>query len=174
METISENTLLNLTAQYAIYKLRQLVKSESMCFFCTQPKDQPLVTRPMTIQKVDEEGNIWFLSSINSNKNKEINLNNQVQLFYSDSSSFHLVTVNGKATIHTDKKLIHQMWTSYAKVWFKDGVDDVDISLIKIEPDSIHYWDTKNNKAISKTNQLASITNCIGSNIGIEPAVRMN
>ncbi|WP_016990483.1 pyridoxamine 5'-phosphate oxidase family protein [Flavobacterium sp. ACAM 123] len=139
----------NLSGQAAIDKLKELIKSESICHFCTQLTQQPIASRPMTTQRVDGDGNIWFFSSIKSDKNVEIEKNNQVQLFYSNPSSYEFLSIYGSATIHTDKEKIDEMWTPLANAWFKDGKDDADISLIKIRPQSSYYWDTKNNKMIS-------------------------
>jgi general stress protein 26 len=122
----------------------------------------------MSTQKVDDEGNIWFMSSIKSGKNSEIEENNQVQLFYSNPSSYEFLSVYGTATIHTDREKIYEMWTPFAKAWFKDGKDDDDISLIKVAPQSSYYWDTKNNKMISMIKMLAAIVTGSAPNDGVE------
>jgi len=169
MEKSSEKNTENLTAQNAIDKLKELIKSESICFFCTQLTQQPITTRPMSTQKVDDEGNIWFMSSIKSNKNAEIvQDNNEVQLFYANSSDYEFLTVHGKASISTDRAKIHELWTPFAKAWFKDGKDDADISLIKIAPQSAYYWDTKNNKMITMIKMLASIVTDSAPDDGVE------
>lgn len=111
----------------------------------------------MSTQKVDDQGNIWFLSSIKSGKNSEIEQDNAVQLLYSNPSGYEFVSLSGTATISTDREKIYELWTPFAKAWFKDGKDDADISLIKVTPDSAYYWDTKNNKVISMLQMLASI-----------------
>ncbi len=111
----------------------------------------------MSTQKVDDQGNIWFLSSIKSDKNVEIKENDAVQLFYSNPSNYEFLSVFGNASIFTDRNMIYEMWTPFANAWFKDGKDDSDISLIKVTPESAYYWDTKNNKMISMIKMLASV-----------------
>jgi len=157
MEKTPQPNTQNLSGQDAIDKFKELIKNESICFFCTQLTQQPITARPMSTQEVDDYGNIWFISSIKSGKNADIEQNNSVQLFYSNPSSYEFLSVLGNATIHTDREKIYEMWTPFAKAWFKDGRDDADISLIKITPQSAHYWDTKNNKVISMIQMLASI-----------------
>lgn len=168
MEKVSEKNTQNLTAKDAIDKLKELIKSESICFFCTQLTKQPITTRPMSTQKVDEQGNIWFMSSIKSDKNAEILQNNEVQLFYSNPSNYEFLTVHGKATVHTDRAKIEELWTPFAKAWFEDGKDDVDISLIKVAPQSAYYWDTKNNKIISMIQILAATVTGTAPDDGVE------
>ncbi len=158
----------NLLGQEAIDKLQELIKSESICLFCTQLSKLPITARPMSTQKVDDEGNIWFMSSIKSDKNKEIEKDNSVQLFYSNTSNYEFLSVYGSATIHTDREKIHELWSPFAKAWFKDGKDDADISLIKITPESSYYWDTKNNKAISMIKMIASIVTGSAPDDGVQ------
>jgi len=169
----TENNKQNLSAQDSIDKLKELIKGESICFFCTQLTQQPLTTRPMSTQKVDDDGNIWFMSSLKSDKNKEIAQSNDVQLLYANPTSYEFLSVLGTATIHTDREKIHEMWTPFAKAWFKDGKDDADISLIKITPTSAHYWDTKNNKMISMLQMLASIVTGSTPNNGVEGTLKV-
>ena len=168
MEKVSEKNTQNLTAKDAIDKLKELIKSESICFFCTQLTKQPITTRPMSTQKVDEQGNIWFMSSIKSDKNAEILQNNEVQLFYSNPSNYEFLTVHGKATVHTDRAKIEELWTPFAKAWFEDGKDDLDISLIKVAPQSAYYWDTKNSKIISMIQILAATVTGTAPDDGVE------
>jgi len=163
----------NLTAQEAIDKLKELIQNESICFFCTQLTQQPITTRPMTTQKVDDEGNIWFLSSINSDKNAEIAENRSVQLFYSSPSNFEFVSVFGSATILTDREKIYEMWTPFAEAWFKDGKDDADISLIKIAPETAYYWDTKNNKMISMIQMFVAMFTGSTPDDGVEGTLKV-
>lgn len=174
MEKIPNPNVQNLSAQDAINKLKELIISESICHFCTNLTKQPINSRPMSTQKVDDEGNIWFMSSIKSGKNAEIEQDNSVQLFYSNSSNYEFLTVYGSATIHTDREKIYEMWTPFAKAWFKDGKDDVDISLIKVIPQSSYYWDTKNNKIISMIQMLASIVTGSTPNDGVEGKLNTN
>ncbi len=173
MENIPKENRQNLKAQDAIEKLKELITKESICFFCTKLTEQPITTRPMSTQQVDDQGNIWFLSSIKSDKNSEILQNNAVQLFYSNPSSYEFVSLLGSATIITDREKIHEMWTPFAKTWFKDGKDDADISLIKVSPQTAYYWDTKNNKMISMLHMLASMVNGSAPDLGVEGSLKV-
>ena len=117
--------------------------------FVTDLSNLPLAGRPMATQEVDEEGNIWFISDQNSNKNKEIDNDSKVQLFYSHTSNYEYLSIFGSAEIINDRSKIEELWTPMAKTWFKEGVDDPNIRLIKVKPEDAYYWDTKNNKMVS-------------------------
>jgi len=173
MEKVPQKNQENLMALDAINKLKKLIKSESICFFCTQLMQQPITARPMSTQKVDEEGNIWFMSSIKSDKNKEVEENSIVQLFYSNPSNYEFLSVFGHASIHTDREKIYELWTPFAKAWFDDGKDDVDISLIKVIPETAYYWDTKNNKMISMIQMLTSIFTGSAPDDGVQGTLKI-
>jgi general stress protein 26 len=139
----------NLTANDAVEKIREIAKDANICMFVTKLTQLPLAGRPMATQEVDDEGNIWFMSDRNSNKDYDIKKDNRVQLFYSHTNNYEYLSIFGKAELVNDKKKIEELWTPMAKTWFKDGKDDPAIELIKVAPEDAYYWDTKNNKMIS-------------------------
>jgi general stress protein 26 len=144
----------NLTHEEAIEKMKELVKHNDICLFSTQINYSPLHTRPMSTQRVDDEGNFWFLSSDDSDKNSEIMDDSQVQLFYSNPAKSEYMTVYGRASVSRDKNKIDELWTSIAKAWFKAGKDDPRITVIKIKPEEAYYWDTRSNKMVSMIRAL--------------------
>jgi general stress protein 26 len=139
----------NLTANDAVEKIREIAKDANICMFVTDLSTLPLVAKPMATQEVDDEGNIWFMSSKDSDKNRDIEKDEQVQLFYSHTSNYEYLSIYGKAEIVYDRSKIEELWTPMAKTWFKEGKHDPNISLIKVTPDDAYYWDTKNNKMVS-------------------------
>ena len=139
----------NLTADNAVEKIREIAKDANICMFVTDLSRLPLAGRPMATQEVDEEGNIWFMSDRSSDKNKEIDNDNKVQLFYSHTSNYEYLSIFGRAQIVSDRSKIEELWTPMAKTWFKEGKEDANISLIKVIPEDAYYWDTKNNKMVS-------------------------
>ena len=75
-----------------------------MCMFCTSTDELPFNTRPMATVDVDAEGNLWFMSYINSNKNDEIKDDDKVQLIYAKGGDSHFLRVSGKAFISKTRK----------------------------------------------------------------------
>jgi len=139
----------NLTDEKALEKLKSLAEDIKICMFCTELTELPIATRPMGVQEVDDKGNIWFISSRKSNKNFEIKEDDRVQLIFSKISSAEYLSVYGNATIYTDQSKIDDLWTPIAKAWFEEGKDDPDVSVIKVAPSDVYYWDTKDGKIIT-------------------------
>jgi len=160
----------NLNNKEAIDKLKSLVEDIMICLFCTNLKtDDGATCRPMTAMKVCDQGNIWFYSEKNSDKNKVIASDKNVQLFFSHPAKSSYLVVNGEAEIILDKTKIEELWTPIAKIWFKDGKDDTNISIIKVKPTNAYYWDTDGNKMINFLKMVASVvtgTNLITGNQG--------
>ena len=146
----------NLSHQEAIDKFKDLVKHESTCLFTTRLTQVPLTTRPMGVQKVCDQGNFWFLSPRDSDKNREIAEDPRVQLFISNTSNYEFLSVYGKATISRDQQKIDEFWNDILKAWFPEGKNDPNISVIKVAPEEGFYWDTKDGKLVSMIKILAS------------------
>lgn len=158
----------NLTNQEAVAKLKKLAEDVRTCMFCTDLADQPIAARPMSVQEVDENGNIWFISSANSNKNFEIKKDNAVQLFFAQTSDSHYLSVYGTATIYKDQATIDEVWSTVAEAWFEQGKEDPNVSVIKVTPSDAYYWDTKDGKAITLLKIAASTITGKGMDGGIE------
>ena len=146
----------NLTKTEAIDKFQDFVDHESTCLFTTRLTSVPLTTRPMAVQKVSDDGNFWFLSASDSDKNREITSDPRVQLFISNPSNYEFLSVYGHATISRDKQKIDDLWNDIAKAWFEEGKDDPRITVIKFEPEEGFYWDTKSGKLVSLIKIAAS------------------
>ena len=148
----------NLNHKDGIEKLKSLVSDIMVCLFCTDLKiDDGATCRPMTALKVCDEGNIWFFSDKDSDKNKAIAADQQVQLFFSHPGKSSYLVVNGEATIILDKEKNDELWTPIAKIWFKEGKHDPSITVIKVTPTRAYYWDTDSNQMINFLKVVASV-----------------
>lgn len=163
----------NLANDQAIEKIKELVKDATTCMFVTHLSQQPLSSRPMAAQQVDDEGNIWFLSSKYSEKNSDIEHHDHVQLFFANNSQYKFLSVYGKASIIVDKAKAKELWTPLAKTWFTDGVDDPALTIIKVNPSDAYYWDTKSNKMISLIKIVAGAISGVTMDDGVEGKIKL-
>lgn len=138
----------DLHSQDGLEKLKELAESIDFCMMCTCLQEIPFETRPMSTQEVDLEGSIWFMSSIGSHKNEQLEKDSRVQLLYSDPGKSHFLTVYGKAEIIKDRERTAELWNVFLNAWFQKGKDDPDITLIRVVPQAVHYWDTKHGKIV--------------------------
>ena len=140
-----------------IAKLKKLVESITTSFFCTDLNNENGSTATiMTAQQVDSEGNIWFFSGLDSDRNRDIKKDSKVQLYFSDISNHTYLVANGEATSSTDKEKMKELWNPLLKIWFKDGVEDPNISLLKVSTNNAYYWDNEGGKMVNFVKMIAS------------------
>jgi general stress protein 26 len=163
----------NLNRQDANSKIKELAEKADTCLFTTVLTKLPLTTRPMSTREVDDDGCLWFFSRRSSDKNREIAMDNRVQLFYSNFSSSEYMSLYGKATILSDKHKAKKLWSAIAKTWFNEGYDDPELTLIKVEPEDGYYWDTKDGKVISLLKMVAGAVAGKEFNTGVEGRVKV-
>lgn len=143
-----ENTQ-NLSGAEAVKKIKELA-DKATCFFCSNIKTGiPFSTRPMAVQTIDDEGNLWFLSANDSHMNQEISADPFVQLLFQRSAHSDFLNIYGMAFVSQDKEKIKELWEPIMKTWFTEGENDPRITVIKIEPSEGYYWDNKHGNAIA-------------------------
>lgn len=138
----------NLSNKEAREKLKGLVDDIGVAMMVTGLGKIPLNAVPMSTRKVDDQGDIWFLSLRNSEHNMNITENNQVQLLYSDPSDMEFVSVYGMGEIVTNKEILEDLYSDMDDSWF-DGVDDPNLTAIKFHPREAYYWNNRSNKYVT-------------------------
>lgn len=151
----TEENRADLRGAKAIEKMKELVDKAQTCFFCTAvPSPGSTGARPMSVQKVDDQGNLWFLSADDSRKNEELTRDPSVRLYFQGSAHSDFLTLTGTAGISRDKAKIKELWEPIVKTWFTEGQDDPRITVIKVTPAQGYYWDTKHGAAIAGAKML--------------------
>lgn len=151
-----EHNFKDLAGGEAIKKIKELADKAKTGFFCTKiTTGQAFETRPMGPEKIDDEGNFWFLSANDSHKNKDIEEDPAVQLLFQGSAHSDFLSLYGYATISTNKQKIEELWDPVMKTWFTEGKDDPRITVIKFTPIQGYYWDTKHGEAVAFIKMLA-------------------
>ncbi|MEJ5961835.1 pyridoxamine 5'-phosphate oxidase family protein [Pedobacter immunditicola] len=151
----------NLDAEAAVKKIKELVDIAKTCFLTTEvSSSQSYGTRPMTVQKVDDAGVIWFLVANDSHTYKDIAANPKVKLHFQGSAHSDFLYLEGNAELLADRGKMRELWEPIMKTWFTEGLDDSRIAVLKVSPISGYYWDTKHG------NYIAGIKMMIGAVIG--------
>ncbi len=159
MDSINQNqpeeNYQDLRAKEAVAKIKELVGKAQTCFFCTALATADSTgARPMSVQEVDDDGNLWFLSADDSHKNLELARDPSVKLYFQGSAHSDFLMLSGVATVSRDKGRIKELWHPIIKTWFTEGVDDPRITVIKVVPTGGYYWDTKHGNAVAGIKML--------------------
>lgn len=165
----------NLAHQDAIEKLKDLIEDSRIAMLCSNLTHVPFSCCPMATQQVEEgTGAIWFFTTVTHRHIEEINQDNRVQLIYADNGDSSYLVLHGKAEISSDREKIKELWNTYVKVWFPDGVDDPKLRLLKVTPHDGFYWDTKNGKMVSFLKTMASLVTGQTMDDSIEGTLSLN
>jgi len=137
----------NLSQVEAKQKFREMVDKIKIAMFATKLTSKPLHVAPMYTKRVDESGNLWFLSSENSDHNHNILRDPNCQLLFSDGGS-NFLSVYGSSEIIDDRDTITSLYSKMDNAYF-DGKDDPQIRAIKFMPEEAAYWSADGNKLVS-------------------------
>jgi general stress protein 26 len=126
----------------SIEKLRELMKGIDIAMFTTVDEDGTLRSRPMGTQEAEFDGDLWFITSVDTAKVPEIRREKQVNVSYADPGGHRYVSVSGKATVIDDKAKVDEFWSPIYKAYFPEGKDDPKLRVIKVSVEKAEYWDS--------------------------------
>lgn len=145
----------HLTHEESIDKLREIVENIEVAIMLSNLTSLPIGANPMEVKTVDNDGGIWFLSSLSSDHYSNIVMDKRVQLLFSHPDEMQFLSLYGNAFIYTNRPLLEELYTAKEDQWF-EGVNDVELIGIKVEPTSSFYWDKKQNKFVKFLKNLFS------------------
>lgn len=129
-------------------KVRDLMSDARFAMLTSVDRDAGrLVSRPMAVQEVEDDGTVWFFASDESPKADQLETDPTVNVAFTSGSSW--VSLAGRGEIVHDKAKIRDLWNSGVEAWFPDGPDGDDVALLKISPDSAEYWDSPGGRITS-------------------------
>jgi general stress protein 26 len=150
-----EHNLENLVGRAAVERIAETVEKAQTCFFCTHAAGgETSGVRPMAVRDVDDEGNLWFLSADDSRKNRELDIDPSVHLYFQGAPHSDFLHLVGRATVSRDKNKIKELWSPLIRTWFTEGIDDPRITVIKVTPTEGYYWDNKHGSVVAGVKML--------------------
>ena len=162
----------DLNGQEAIETIKKLTEKAGVCFFVTDIGKNPH-SIPMSLQEVDEEGTLWFISSSESTHNQNLAKDPSVHLYFLNNSSYEYIFIQGKGEVSKDRDLIEKDYSHVADAWF-GGKDDPRITVIGVKPDDGYYYETKDNKVFAMAKMaFAAVTGTRMEDGGIEGGLKV-
>lgn len=149
MADIDVQPTADLAGPAAAEKLKALAEHCRTCLFTSDPTGYPGDSTPMSVQDIDDDGTVWFISSTESTRNHVLARDPRVELAFQNEAKYEYLTLHGTATVHTDRATIDAHWSALAGAWFDGGKDDPRVSIIAVKPLGGHYWETRAGKLIA-------------------------
>lgn len=125
-----------------IRKLGKLIKGIRVAMLTTAEDDGTLHSRPMATQHIDFDGDLWFFTLNHTAKVFEVKRHRQVNLSYSDPENQRYVAVSGRASVVRDREKARELWNPLHRAWFPKGLDDPELTLLKVAAEKAEYWDS--------------------------------
>ena len=137
------------SAEEARARVTELIRDARICLLTTIGVDGRLVSRPMALQAAEFDGDLWFFAYADSAKIRQIRVNPQVNVGFSDQRQHAWVSVAGTAQEGWDRARAERLWNPLLKAWFPDGLDTPGITLIKVHASSAEYWDSPSSTVVN-------------------------
>lgn len=120
--------------------VRKIMTSVRTCMLTTTSETGSLHGAPMTTQEAEYDGDSWFIAGRSSETVTNLMASPQVNLGYSDASSW--LSLSGTASMVEDDAKKEELWNTFTEAWFPDGKDDPDVCVVKVVGDSAQYWES--------------------------------
>ncbi len=96
--------------------------------------------RPMAVADVTSSGELWFVTSRESEKVKEVHAMGRSVVTGQQTGSY--VSLSGHIETVDDPERVRALWNEAWKVWFPEGKEDPQIVLLRFRAESGEYWST--------------------------------
>jgi len=137
-------------------KLSRILGETHICMMTTQCENKKFRSRPMHVREIDEDGSIWFLNHLHSAKAEEIRDDQHVNLSFANPAMGQFASISGNATVLNDKEKLQQLFSEKHKQWFPNGMEDKELSAIKVIPTAAEFWDGEFNQKVDTGSKLDS------------------
>lgn len=120
-------------------QLQKIMHGFDTAMLVTRGENGGLHSRPLAIAEQSNAEVLYFATSIESAKVKEVNADPNVNITMQEKRRF--VSVTGTAQVVRDRALVDRLWSESWKVWFPQGKDDPSLCLVVVDPTEATYWD---------------------------------
>lgn len=104
-------------------------------------------TRPMTAQvdvpedgDKDDGGQLYFFGSKSESLVTAMGQTHEAVATFASKGHDLFAHVHGKLKLDTDRAVIERLWNPNIAAWYKDGINDPDLALIRFDTDSANLW----------------------------------
>ncbi|MBD2440370.1 pyridoxamine 5'-phosphate oxidase family protein [Nostoc sp. FACHB-110] len=136
MATSTDNT--------QVQQLQDLIQGIDYGMLTTVNEDGSLHSCPMySNDEIEADGTLWFFTYSNTQRVRDIEHNQQVNVNFTSSQKQRYVSIAGTAQLVKDKNKMAELWKPELKTWFSQGLDEPNLALLKVNIKCADYWDSR-------------------------------
>jgi general stress protein 26 len=113
--------------------IRKVVEGFQTAMLVSHAEDGALRARPMSLAKVDERGDVYFVTAIDSAKTDELSQDERAAVVMQSATQF--VSLSGRADFLLDAALVQELWRETWRPWFPDGPEDPELCVLRVRCD---------------------------------------
>lgn len=155
-------------------KVQELIDAIEVGMLTTMEGDGDHRSRPMQTQKLDADGCLWFLTSRQSHKTDELLKHPSVNVAYADPKAQSYVSVVGEASLVDDPAVKKDLWSPIAKAWFPKGLEDPNLTVLKVKIKEAEYWDSSSSTMVQAYHIAKALVTGTQSDEGEHGEVKVN
>jgi len=114
----------------------------------TTDADGSVRVRPLTTQRAEEPGVLWFFVPRSGGVADDIDGRPEVILIYAEPGDNAYVALAGQARIVVDPAKAKELWSPIAGAWFTEGPDDPRLGLLRVELERGEAWESTEGKVL--------------------------
>lgn len=123
-----------------IHKVTEIINHHRVCMLTTVGDDGAIMGWPMTVAKVEDNGELWFLSSTGTGPVAAIGTGAQVNLSFGGKNEW--LSVHGPAVVITSEPKARELWNEAAAAFYPNGPESKDLVLVRVRPRGAQYWES--------------------------------
>jgi len=158
----------------ALKKTKKLAEDIRFCMMTTVSPEGHLLSRPMTTMEMDEDGGLWFFASLESEQTVAFDMDENVNIAYSEPSDSHYLSITGTASVVKDPLKIQELWSPMVSAWFPKGKTDPLLCLIKVDPIRAEYWESPSSKVVKLFGIAKAILTHSVPHLGVHEKIALN
>ena len=121
-------------------KVAELIKGERFGFLTTTTPAGTLTSRPMTLQEVEFDGDLWFFAERGADWLDHVGASPQVNVGIGSGGTW--VSLTGRAAVVDDVAKKKELWNGGVEAWLPQGPEDPSVVLVTVDGETAEYWDS--------------------------------
>ena len=107
-----------------------------------------LRARPLEARPDRAAGVIWFVTDLRSDKEHEIEVEQDVGLVFIDPNEKAYLSITARAEVQRDHSKAADIWKKTDNMWWH-GPNDPNVCVLRVQPLTAELWDGPSSKAVA-------------------------
>lgn len=130
----------------AVETIKELIEGIDTCVIATHTPDGGIVSRPMAVQDRDFDGDLWFMTSRDSDLVEQITADAQVNVTFVGRGTW--VSLRGRAELVEDPQRKEELADALTSAFLQADPKSPEAALIQVNTEAGEYWSSEGAKTM--------------------------